>query len=127
MLTSSMGLTLSTHFCGGHAMESSFNLGREHLDCGMMDMKKDCSEDARDMKQINQIPCCTNEFTTYNLQNEFNTTHTTSTAGQHFLIALVSTFLTLNIEEGEAYISHIPYSSPPLSQDIPVLNQSFLL
>ena len=127
LLSSSIGMTLSTHYCGGHEMESSFNIGKDHLDCGMMDMTKTCSEHSRNEQQVSGTACCANEFTTYNIEDAFNSTTSFSYLDHNFFVALVYTTLSITINERTTYGSLISYASPPLFQDIPVLHQSFLL
>ena len=108
-------------------MESVVNIGKEHLNCGMMDMTKICTQDTKEAQQVSKIPCCSNEYTTYNIQNEFNTSTSIPSLNPNFLIALFNTFISIHPVESEVNYSLLTYTPPPLFQDLPVLNQSFLL
>ena len=123
---SSMGFTVSTHICEGQTMESVLTVGKKFLDCGMMDMKQGCSNHSGGITTITKAACCSNEYATYSLQDDFNAETISISVDNDFLYALVCTHLLLHTEESDDKL-HINYSPPLLHQDIPVLNQSFLI
>jgi len=62
-----IALTVSTHFCGGRAVEPVLAIGNQDVDCGMMDMKQE-----RTNTQDGKTPCCDNHFTVYEVEDDYS-------------------------------------------------------
>jgi len=56
-----MGWAVNTHFCGGHAVKTSFSIGIKHLDCGMKNIKVSCENALMQSAQFSKTPCCENQ------------------------------------------------------------------
>jgi hypothetical protein len=123
ILTSSIGLTYSTHFCMGRAVEHVVNIGEHDLDCGMAAMDKDC---ASDEMAIDMPGCCDNEHVFVDTDDDFKITKTETGISLKFVAAFTYTFLFNNLSEepGQAVADHSP---PPLDHDYQTMFQSFLL
>lgn len=61
MLISNISFNVNTHYCGGQAVESSFSLGIDDLDCGMHKLDQECDLFTPIGDLINPKPCCENE------------------------------------------------------------------
>jgi len=128
ILTSSVGLTFASHYCGGYLAKFKVALGTPDLDCGMKKTEATCSQKKdRDDSQLKREACCKNE---YGYSSSDNTT-VEKTAIQS--ISLKSFVILHHIFQGLSPLKvriNIPhtYHSPPLIEhDIFVLVQSFLL
>ena len=62
LLLSNVGLTLASHYCGGHVVESQLMIGANNLDCGMPDMGATCANDDA-ANSVQSIPYCENHYT----------------------------------------------------------------
>ena len=65
MLLPNIGLTLSTHFCGGHAVEHSLSIGLADLSCGMMD---EVGKGSSSLGMENH--CCSNQYQLVQLDDD---------------------------------------------------------
>jgi len=122
-----MGFTVSTHFCGGHAVESALAIGQTNVDCGMMDMVQKPVHHEDGKTTVDKIPCCSNEYSEYNIEDDYSATATSIDINSTFLFAFIYSYLSPILVENDIIRPHICYDSPPLLRDIPVLNQSFLI
>lgn len=122
-----MGFTVSTHFCGGHAVESVLAIGNQDVDCGMMDMKQEHANHQDGKAHVSKAPCCANDYTVYEIADDYSAEANTISVDNNFLFALVYTSLFANFESGDNNKPYTFYDSPPLIEDIPVFNQSFLI
>jgi hypothetical protein len=122
-----MGFTLSTHFCGGHAVESALAIGDTNVDCGMMEMVKNPVHHEHDTTIVNESACCSNQYSEYNIEDDYSGELTSVDVNNIFLFAFAYTYLSPNLNEIDNNRPYVYYDSPPLIADIPVLNQSFLI
>ncbi len=126
ILISSTGITLSTHFCMGRAVENEISLGMDLLNCGMMDEVELCRTDS-DGQNLMAPSCCDNEFLSIKIQDDYQKISNEISFETQFLYAFTYTFLfdcQLNSEPSLALADHAP---PLLEQDYQSLYQSFLL
>lgn len=124
ILLSSMGLTYSTHFCMGRAVEHVVKMGAHDLDCGMAGMDEDCSSD---QIAFNTPTCCDNEHVFVDFDDEFKVSASETSLNAKFFIAFSYTLLISNLtteEPAQAFADNLP---PPLGQDYQSLYQTFLL
>lgn len=122
-----MGFTLSTHFCGGHAVESVLAIGNQHVDCGMMEDKQEPSNHDDGKTTLSKIPCCSNEYSEYSIEDDYSAEVISIDVNNTFLFAFVYTYLSPILDHSDDNRLHTYYDSPPLIPDIPILNQSFLI
>lgn len=122
-----MGFTVSTHFCGGHAVESVLAIGDQHLDCGMMEMKREVSDHPNDKAIVSKSACCSNEYSVYDIEDQYNSNSQSESINTDFLFAFVYTYIINDLDISDEHKSLICYSPPPLEQDVQVLHQTFLL
>ncbi len=119
-----MGFTLSTHYCGGHAVESVLAIGGQDLDCGMMNMEQQHTSTS---DTVDKEPCCSNEYSQYRIEGDYNVEVMSIDVNSTFLFAFVYSYLSDSFDEVDSYKPYLCYTSPPLPKDIPVLHQSFLI
>lgn len=130
LVTANLGLTISTHYCQGEAIESQINLLPEDLNCGMMDIRNSCNlpvEHHDDETHIDNIPCCENEYQTFQLTEYFVQEATPITFNVDFAIAIVYDTSNLDLFPNSTQQSYTEYHSPPIEKDIQVLFQTFLI
>lgn len=73
LLMSSMGFTVATHFCGGHAVMSGLRLGGGDWDCGMVQEEIDHSDDDRNCTRLTEESCCKNRNQAIQTDNTLST------------------------------------------------------
>lgn len=122
-----MGCTVSTHFCGGHAVESVLAIGDKDVDCGMMEMAQNPTYHESGRTILSEAACCSNEYSEYNIEDDYSAEVTSFDVTNTSLLAFVYTYLSPNLDQSDDNRSHIYYDSPPLIHDLPVLNQSLLI
>ena len=117
-----MGFAVSTHFCGGHPVESVLAIGHKDLDCGMMDMQQELSNPHGGETQLGKVPCCANQYAAYEIEDDYSLEANPVSIDGQFLFVLVYSSLTPGFK-----LPYVYYDSPPLIADLPVLNQTFLI
>lgn len=130
LVASNLGLTLSTHYCQGDALESQINLTPVDLGCGMADMGNSCAlpvELHGDKTQFDNTPCCENEYQTIQPTEDFIKEATPVTFNIDFAIAIVYATLNPDLFPNSTQQSYTEYHSPPIEKDIQVLFQTFLI
>jgi len=127
MLVSNIGLAMNTHYCGGHAMDTSFSLGLHDLDCGMANMDEELEPDLSNEIQFRASACCNNEHQILQLDEDIELQSATTEINPVFLVAFIYT-LFHPIVFTEKSISENAFDPSPLpDKDIQVLYQTFLL
>ena len=78
-----MGITFSTHYCMGRAVDSELMIGMHELSCGMMDM-----DAAARQPDLNTMPpgCCDNEFLSIEIEDDYQVVKTEISLEGKFLI-----------------------------------------
>lgn len=128
MLASSSGVTLATHFCGGHIAEMAITFGATDLDCGMEQMEMDCTnENSHTGHHFQSNSCCENQNATIASDDATTTKIVLESIQQDFILAFAYTYFGINPFALDANKDYISYCPPELRQDIPVLHQSFLI
>ena len=128
LLFSNIGLTMATHFCGGHAVASEISIGHKQLGCGMPDM--DVHKHFEPLKGIHfkALDCCENDFQNILIEDEFNSNPIFNTISVDIVTFVVlPSFLTPFTSANKA--ATFPPNKPTflLLQDTYVLNQAFLI
>lgn len=125
-----MGLAMSTHYCGGHAVESQLTLGYEDLNCGMK-MVTSCSENDSNTYSFQKKPCCENKYKSYDIDDDF--------LKSQFLLdfsPLVYVQPVLHVSSFETQVvkhanhqkkAFYPHAPPLQDEEIYLFIQSFLL
>ena len=119
-----MGLTFSTHYCMGRAVDSELMIGKHELSCGMMGMDAACETTGSNMMAPG---CCENEFISIEIEDDYQITKVKFSLESHFVIAFLNTFILYQFNEVEQLITYADHLPPPLEQDYQSLYQSFLL
>ncbi len=72
-MMSNLGLTVATHYCGGHAVESGLLMGGGNLDCGMKDGGTEYQAANETCAHFTAEPCCANLHQTLQTDNNLQT------------------------------------------------------
>ncbi len=121
-----MGVTLSTHFCMGRAVDSFLMIGEHDLSCGMMDMDVACETDG-DGLRLMPPGCCDNEFLSIEIHDEYEKVSESISLDKDFLFAFSYAYLLNHSSETEQVFAQNEIFPPPLEQDYQSMYQSFLL
>lgn len=130
LVIANFGLTISTHYCQGEAVETQLNLTHAGLTCGMMDMNNSCDiplQNENNETHIDKTPCCQNEYQTLQLTEDFVQDSAPITFHVDFALAFVYATLNLDLFPNSTQQSYTEYHSPPIEKDIQVLFQTFLI
>lgn len=121
-----MGITFSTHYCMGRAVDNELVIGMHELSCGMMDLDNSCESEAIG-PEFMAPDCCDNEFLSIETEDDYQIPTEQISLESQFVLAFTYTFLfdlQKNITAKVAFADNHP---PPLEQDYQSLYQSFLL
>lgn len=119
-----MGITLSTHFCMGRAVDNELMIGMHELSCGMMDLDANCeTSETRFMTP----GCCDNEFVSIDIEDDYQVVVEQFSFESTFLFAFTYTFLFNQTNTNEPSLAYADHHPPLLGQDYQSLYQSFLL
>lgn len=122
ILVSSFGLTFSTHYCGGHALDTKISLAEQDVDCGMEMSKTDCED-----QMMDEDNCCENSYFTVELDDEFKVHSESNFLSNNQIIAFLISFSHLN-EPVSNIIQRFIHDDPPLPErTIQILYQQFLI
>lgn len=125
LLASQMSFAIGTHYCGGMAVESRVMIGHDHMDCGMPDMDQDFEHSHETGANINNVPCCDNEYDSYSMDESFETIVVNDSISIPFLVAFATTILIPHFSV-LAY-SFNDYIPPLVITDMSILHQVFLI
>ena len=127
MLVSNIGLAMNTHYCGGHAMDSSFSLGLHDLDCGMPNMDEVLEVDLSNEIQFKASACCDTEHQILQLDEDIELQSAAKEINPIFLVSFANSLIQPLVFT-ETFISENAFDPSPLpDKDIQVLYQTFLL
>lgn len=117
---------MNTHYCGGHAVESSLTLGKTHLDCGMseMDLIKTTSSTEYQLKAAS---CCENKHQVLQVEDQVELHKTAVNLNPAILTALYLVWVNpqpVISTEVDPYIQHTP---PLPKQEKQILYGTFLI
>ena len=124
MLVSSMGITFSTHYCMGRAVDSQLMIGAHELSCGMMDMESSCD---REGDVIMPPGCCDNSTISIEIKDDYNIDFHSLSLDITFLYEFTYTLLTFSPAGLDLHIPRSDFHPPPLAHDYQSMYQSFLL
>lgn len=126
LLLSNVGIIMATHLCGGEPIMSQMMLGSGKLDCGMPDMDTDCESEKGIHYKTN--PCCENHYQSLEVEDDYHQSNIVQlNINIDFAIALVHTFLNIELFSEDDKPQYANYSPPLLLRDITVLNQVFII
>lgn len=126
-LMSNLGLTVATHYCGGHAVDSGLLMGGGDLDCGMKGDKLDYQDIDEKCTLFAAEPCCENLHQT--LQTD-NTLQTDLPAPEFYAPVVEFVANVFHYFEPITALGIAPFriDQPPLPErDIQILFQTFLI
>lgn len=128
LLLSNAGITMATHFCGGQAVMNKVMLGQGHLNCGMPDMDTDCESESNEGIHYKTNPCCENHYQSLEVEDDYHQSNIVQlNINIDFAIALIHTFLNIELFSEDDKPQYANYSPPLLLRDITVLNQVFII
>ncbi len=128
VLFSSIGFTISNHYCKGNLAESILSVGQSEVGCGMeVDGKMGCQEKPHP-NSYSKTPCCADEY----LQMKINENYTqitteTATINYSFISAFVISYINLYSFNSAEKLAYLDYPPPFLKQNTQALIQTFLL
>lgn len=104
-------------------MEREITLGQSHLSCGMETPEETgCTSE---LPQIEEQGCCDNE--TLSAETEDYSVQQQKELSQEFTAVFLISYLQLYHQVARENVSYLHYTPPLLDQDVPILNQTFLL
>lgn len=118
-----MGFSMTTHYCGGHAVKSKLVLGDKSLDCGMEKMDENCETSSE--TSITKKACCENHFMSLNVENEFQPTIAQPSLDVNFVFTFIYTYFELLTSNSQQEVAFGDYSLPLAQKDIIILFQNF--
>lgn len=129
LLLSNVGFSLTTHFCGGHAVKSALSLGGTTLDCGMGEQSTASPECDRPGHNLKAGRCCDNQQRVLQTDDNHPTEATSLVQGSHGgLTPPLYIFLSEKLLIGGKFQKTSFYPPPPLpARDVQVLFQTFLI
>lgn len=126
LLLSHLSLAVGMHFCGGMVVKTELMFGHQHLDCGMSGMDEENNAN-NTLPHFEKIPCCQNEYSSFEVEEDFKIPSPEKTLNFEFAFVFVSSFLRPVLLEEVAF-SQFKYFPPPIpDRDIQVLFQTFLI
>ncbi|MCV9388565.1 HYC_CC_PP family protein [Reichenbachiella ulvae] len=126
ILMSHVGLSVSTHYCGGEAVRTHIGIQSVDLSCGMEEAKAALPIDCESAISMNS--CCDDQLLTADVEDEIQTAKMQLTFDLDFLfvlVAVLSDFTSTQIDHQPSYFDTSP--PPLLKSSLQVLFQSFLL
>lgn len=127
IMMSNLGLTVATHYCGGHAVESGLQLGGGDLDCGMKDGGTEYQAANENCAHFTAEHCCENLHQT--LQTD-NTLQIDLPAPEFHAPVAEPAVYAFHYYEPVTALEIAPFriDPPPIfERDIQVLFQTFLI
>ncbi len=126
ILFGSAGITLSTHYCMGRAVESRIMIGHHDLTCGMPDLDTEC-DPTRDTQGFMAPGCCDDAHFSIDIRDDYEKTGSHVTFRKSNLFAFIYTFIFgYSQHDNTTQFASIIYP-PPLEQNFLALYQSYLL
>ncbi len=127
ILLSNIGITFTSHFCGGETVLASISIGQHELNCGMSQASEYCLN-ISDVSSLEKTPCCENRFHQMSLDDEYETiTLNKKQFNNTYPLYLVCVNLIKNQHTISLGPSMVNYSPPVLLQNIPVELQTFII
>lgn len=127
ILTTNVGTTFATHYCGGKAVKSSISFGEDALSCGMANEGQYCENNSQ-TPSVQSKNCCENHYLQLKVKGDYNSP---STVKSRVDFNFVLDFTGISSKFFSFYtlteVNYLNYSPPLLNLDIPVLIQSFLI
>lgn len=118
LLVGNIGFTIGTHFCCGQEVNSELMIGHNQL----ADVNP-CPEKG---KHVKTIGCCEDHYQTIVVEDEFKSAPV-QVLSFELGVAFIHTFLNIALFSVTEQSRFPHYSHPILLQDIPVLNQVFII
>ena len=127
MLTTNVGITFATHYCGGKAVKTSISLGQDDLDCGMSNMDTPCKDQPKS-PTIKRKSCCENQYTQISIDDDYNQTAVeTLNVDFKFIAVFITSYINFYSFNNTKKPEYLAYSPPLLDHDVQVMNQTFLI
>jgi hypothetical protein len=127
ILLSNAGLALSTHFCGGMAVEHQLSFGFADVGCGMEESLSSCQNPSKTAEGFAKAPCCQDAHQLLQLEEPSEKAQSSLFKFQTQVTFAILTALVVYFfpKQGNHSSSFVDYTPPPLIQDIRVMFQVF--
>ena len=110
-LVGNIGLTVSSHYCGGHLSDVSFYFAAT-CGCGDSQMDSDCCQTKSDFVQLDE------DFTV--VTHDLN-------LDSELIFEIGNNCFDLSFQSEHSLTEYLNYKPPLIGRDIPMLVQSFLI
>ena len=127
MLTSSIGLSVNTHFCGDEALMTSLSLGLEHTDCGMDNMDEPCETKSISDLQLVSEKCCEDQLQILQLDENIEVLSSSTKVNYIVFVTFVHTFGQSLLFSDQLTAQNIDFTFPTPEKDAQILFQTFLI
>jgi len=124
-----MGFTISSHYCRGHLVQTKLLHGTTISACCMSKVAEVVSKDCAAKEEITtqKNGCCENKIQVVNIEDDFNDAPHSITLGSKAIATLSTAFILPIFFKEIPQISYSNYFPPPLTRELHVLHQAFLL
>jgi hypothetical protein len=126
MLTSSVGITIATHYCNGKAVKTALSLGLADVECDMADRPASCGKNDHS-SALNKKNCCANDLVQVTVEDYTAPAVMHSSPDFHFVAALATVYYNLYDVQASPEVRCEEYSPPLPDRNIQVMLQSFLI
>lgn len=125
LLTTQVGVSFATHYCGGKVFKNKISLLGDKLpSCGMKGLEE---EDCNSQSHFKSKSCCENHAVNFQVKDKYNTS-SLALENNFLFLARFTTYYIYFIQLEDSYSVSIAHYDPPVFEhDIPVLIQSFLI
>ena len=121
-----MGVSVATHYCGGHAVKSAFTLNDADLDCGMKNIESSCESSSNEASFVKRN-CCDNQYVSIHVDDNIQSSLVNSDLDVKFLFTFLYAFNALLPANFEQEVAYEDYAPPIRNLDTQVLFQTFLI
>ena len=127
MLVSNIGITFTSHFCGGKTVKAILSIGLHEIECGMTQTQDFCQK-SNEPSSICHNNCCENRFQHISIQDEYETlAFETRREHQKFWTSSYGVEKQNINQSSVNQRTYLNYSPPLLIRDIPLEIQKFTI
>ena len=123
-LLGNIGMSISTHYCGGKISEQSLWFGQLDLSCGMETESENGCDNA---EVLVKSKCCSDGHQSFKISDEFKLQKKSNQLEPTLAFVLLTFIVDDASFDSKANFQILNYKPPRPDTDIPVLIQSFLI